>query len=125
MKKTIGFTGVVAISAFFVALGAFNSAMAQDKAAHAPAIKVLLENDKVRVTEATFKPGDENTAVSTAMPRVVRSIKGGTLQRTYADGKKETIVYKSGDVRYLEPGPGYSAKNIGHTVMVTYIVQLK
>jgi hypothetical protein len=125
MKKTIGFTGAAAVTALLLAVGTFNSAMAQDKAAHAPSIKVLLENDKVRVTEATFKPGDENTAVSTSTPRVFRSIKGGTLQRTYADGRKETVVYKTGDVRYLEAGPGYSVKNIGHTTIVSYIVQLK
>ena len=29
----------------------------------------------------------------------VRALAGGTLQRTYADGKKEKVVYKTGEVK--------------------------
>jgi hypothetical protein len=55
----------------------------------------------------------------------VRALKGGTLQRTYADGKKEQVVYKTGDVRINEPGPAYTTKNIGKSEVKLYVVRLK
>src|SRR5258706_12395778 len=72
-----------------------NVAMAQDKAkadkgAPKSAMKVITENDKVKVYEGTYVPGAENTAVATSATRVARSLKGGTLERPYAQGKKET-----------------------------------
>jgi len=52
-------------------------------------------------------------------------LKGGTLQRSYADGKKETVVWKTGEVRWTAPSPAYTVKNIGKTDILLYIVQLK
>ena len=73
-----------------------------------------------------FKPGDENKAVATSAYRVLRALKGGTVTRTYGDGKTEKLVYKTGDVKFLEPlKTGYSAKNTGKSEIVLYIVQLK
>jgi hypothetical protein len=57
--------------------------------------------------------------------RVVRAIRGGTIQRTFADGKTETVQYKPGQVRVQQPGPAYTTKNIGKSVLVLYVVQLK
>jgi len=102
-------------------------AIAQDKKAGkgaAPTIKVVAENAKVVVTETTYAPGAESNT-SRAEVRVVRALAGGTLQRTYADGKKEDIVYKTGQVRINEPGPAYTAKNIGKTTIKLYVVRLK
>jgi hypothetical protein len=103
-----------------------NSAVAQEKAAKATVKpKVLLENDKVRVYEVAFKPGAENTGVVATSSRIVRALKGGTNQRIYPDGKKENIVWKTGEVKFIEPGPAYTTKNIGKTELRLYIVQLK
>jgi hypothetical protein len=96
-----------------------------DKGASKAAIKVLTENDKVRAFETTFAPGAENTAVPTPATRVVRALSGGTLERTYADGKKERVVYKTGEVRINNPSPGYTVKNVGKTEVKLYVVQLK
>jgi hypothetical protein len=56
-------------------------------------------------------------------------LKGGTLERTYADGKKEKIEVKTGTVRYLEPAKGagakYTVKNIGNTEIVSFVIVLK
>jgi len=56
-------------------------------------------------------------------------MKGGTLERTYADGKKEKIEVKTGMVRFLEPTKGpsdkYTTRNIGNTEVVSFVVQLK
>jgi hypothetical protein len=126
MKKLIRFVVGIVVPAFIMAGGMANSAVAQDKAAKA-SVKptVLLENAKVRVYEVTYKPGDENTGVVSTATRIIRPLKGGTLQLTYADGKKETVVRKAGEPYMLEPGPAYTTKNIGKTVVQLYIVQLK
>jgi hypothetical protein len=103
--------------------------MAQDKKAEKGAakstMKVVAENAKARAFEVTFAPGAENTAVPTSSVRVVRALKGGTLQRTYADGKKENIVYKTGEVRINEASPAFTAKNIGKSEIKLYVVQVK
>ena len=126
MKKSVGFVVSILVPAFIMAGAVVNSATAQQKAAKATATgKVLLESDKVRVYEVTYKPGAENTSVPSSSSRVVRALKGGTIQRIYSDGKKENVTYKAGQVRLNEPGPGYTAKNIGKTQIVLYIVQVK
>jgi negative regulator of sigma E activity len=126
MKKLISFVVGIVVPAFIMAGGMANSAVAQEKAAKASVKpKVLLENAKVRVYEVTYNPGDENTGVVSTSTRIIRPLKGGTLQLTYADGKKETVVRKAGEPYMLEPGPAYTTKNIGKTVVQLYIVQLK
>jgi hypothetical protein len=103
-------------------------AIAQDKKADKGApkavIKVVAENAKVTATETTYAPGAESST-SRAEIRVVRALAGGTLQRTYADGRKEEVVYKTGAVRINEPGPAYTTKNIGKTTVRLYVVRVK
>ncbi|HSW84133.1 MAG TPA: hypothetical protein VLH12_11690 [Usitatibacter sp.] len=111
--------------------------LAQDKgkatkAAPAKAAKgeakttVLLENDKVKVNLVEYKPGEENKAVPSSSSRVVHALKGGTLTRTYADGKTESVVWKNDEWRFNEPTKqAYTAKNTGKTDIVLHVVQLK
>jgi hypothetical protein len=126
MKNLTRFAVGIVVPAFIMAGGLASSTSAQEKATKGSAVvKVLLDNDKVRVVETTTKPGDTNTAVASSSIRIVRALKGGTLERTYADGKKEDIVWKAGEVRYLDKLPAYTIKNTGKTVVQTYTVQLK
>ena len=122
-------TASLAVLAFVLSGSMVNSAMAQDKKAEKgaakAAMKVVVENAKARAFEVTYAPGAENTAVPTSSVRVVRALKGGTLQRTYADGKKENIVYKTGQVRINESSPAFTTKNIGKGEVKLYVVQLK
>jgi len=122
----------VLVPAFMLVGLAANPAMAQDKAKAALAAKgmakltVLADNDKTRVFEVQFKPGDENKAVPSSSFRVVRALKGGTLTRTYADGKTEKTEWKTGEVRFTEPSKvAYTAKNTGKTDIQLYVVVLK
>jgi hypothetical protein len=120
-------TATVGVLAFALSV---NVAMAQDKAkadkgAPKSAMKVITENDKVKVYEVTYVPGAENTAVATSATRVVRSLKGGTLERRYADGKKETVEWKPGMVQVLPPQGAYTTKNVGKSEIQLYVVQLK
>lgn len=123
------------VSVFMLAVS--NPAMAQEKgkdAKAAPAAKgqatktVFVDNEKFLAYEARYKPGDENNEVS-AGHRVVRAIQGGTMQRTYPDGKTEKIEIKTGRVVYNTPpksgSPQYTNKNIGNTEIVQYVVMQK
>ncbi|MBI4203801.1 MAG: hypothetical protein HY527_02135 [Betaproteobacteria bacterium] len=133
MKRLIrSYTGLL-VAALVLAGFVAQPVMAQEKAKEAKAakaekgkatVKVLFENDKVRVQELTFKPGDEGR--NAARPfAVVRALKGGTIMRTYADGKTEKRVWKTGEVRAQGPDPVFTPKNVGKTDVVLYVVLLK
>jgi hypothetical protein len=132
----------ILVSVFVVAGLAATPVMAQDKgkdAKAAPAavaekgkntVRVLLDNAKVKVIERTYRPGDVNDGTElTTSYRVNHTVKGGTLERTYASGKKEKIEVKSGMVRFLEPaknaGEKYTTKNVGNTEIVSVVTELK
>ena len=90
-----------------------------------PVVKVLHEDDRVRVVETTSKPGDMGPSIVHGL-RVVRWLQGGTVERTYADGKKEKVERKAGDVKVAGPDKEeYFVKNIGKTIIVTYTVSIK
>ena len=134
MKPVRLFSAFV-VSAFVLAGVLVIPAVAQDKSKAAPAakgkatIKVLLENSKVKVYETTYRPGDVNTEVPTAFYRINRTMRDATIERTYADGKKEKLELKAGTVRMLEPAkpgaPTYTVQNIGKSDHMSYIVLLK
>ncbi|MCX7144003.1 MAG: hypothetical protein NT123_23765 [Proteobacteria bacterium] len=88
-----------------------------------PITKVILENDKVRVLESTFKPGDVSPN-RVRNPRVSYVAKGGTLERTYPDGRKTTIDRKTGTAEWNERDT-YSVKNIGKTTVVLIGTEVK
>src|SRR6266850_5955654 len=98
-----------------------NAALAQDKVA----IKVLSEDAKVRVFEATYAPGAENPSPPSSTTRVVRALTAGTLERRYADGKKEKVDWKPGMVQVLPPSGAYTTKNVGKTKLQLYVVAVK
>jgi len=112
--------------AFLISGSVVNSAIAHGKVtAPAVKIKVLGDNDKVKAYEATYAPGAENKGVATSTMRIVRGLKGGTLERIYADGKKEKVLWKAGEVKQVNPGPAYTTKNIGKSELQLYVVQVK
>ncbi len=136
--RYIVFLKSILVPALILAGVVVSPVMAQDKGKDAKAATpiakgqatktVLLDNDKVYVYEARYKPGDENTEVS-AGNRVVRTIQGGTMQRTYPDGKTEKAEITTGRVIWgtlPKPGsPQYTNKNVGNTEIVQYVVTLK
>jgi hypothetical protein len=87
---------------------------------------VLMENEKARVFEVRFRPGDEHRSVPTSSFRVARALSGGTMMRTYADGTTKKVEWKTGEVRLNEPSKvSYSTRNVGETDVHLYIVELK
>ena len=133
MRQVCRFLVSLLVPTFMVAALAINPAMAQDKAKDATAApakkgeaaqKVFLDNDQVRVFEVTYKPGD--TGANVARPlRVIRVVKGGTLTLIHPDGKKEKLVWKTGEVKVRQPSPVYMTKNEGKSDIVLYVVNVK
>jgi hypothetical protein len=134
MKHMIRLFVSLLVPAFMLAGVAASPAMAQDKAKDAKAamaekgkavIKVLHEDDRVRVTEATFKPGDIGPNIVRGF-RVTRPLKNGTLERTYADGKKEKVERKAGEVIVAGPDKqAFVTKNVGKSAYSSYTVTVK
>jgi len=88
------------------------------------AVKVVLDNDKVKVTEVTWKPGQQSIE-DYAEYRVVRVLSGGTVLRTFSDGKAEKIVRSAGEVYVQEPSRPYADLNIGKSDLTFSNVQVK
>lgn len=124
-NKCIGALARLLVPAF-IAVGIIATpAMAQDKKAEAGKVTVkdFAKKDQLRVYEAIFKPGDE--APSLERPaRVVRALTGGTLERTYPDGKKEKIEFNDGEVKIYDKTAPYALKNVGKTTLHLFVVNL-
>lgn len=113
-------TRILGAIAIAFGLAATGPIYAQDKAKpeakeRAPVTKVLLENDKVRVQESTFKPGDVSRADRKG--RVNYIVKSGKLERTSKDGKKTVYERKAGTALWLDADSDV-VKNIGNTTFV-------
>ena len=137
MKRLIRMFMSVLVPIFVLAGVAANPAMAQDKAKAAkaapaakaekgkPTYKELVDNDKVRVFEVTFRPGDMGPS-NTRPARVIRALKGGTFTLIHPDGKTEKRTYKTGEVKAFDADKSpYALKNEGKSDMVIYAVFLK
>jgi quercetin dioxygenase-like cupin family protein len=73
--------------------------------------EVLLENDKVRVTRSTFKPGAVSRTDRKA--RLNYFVTDGKLQRTNKEGKTTPYERKAGTAMWLEADSDV-VKNIGN-----------
>jgi quercetin dioxygenase-like cupin family protein len=118
---------VTAAAAVLVLVMAATPVLAQDSQTPGTKarVKVLAENARLRAYELTFAPGAENSPVPASSTRVVRVLAGGTLERTYPDGKKETVNYKTGEVRINQSSLPVTTKNVGSKPVRLYVVQLK
>ena len=77
--------------------------------------KIVLENDRVRVKEAIFMPGEKPGMHTHEFPHVGVIIDGGTLKFNYPDGKSETLELKRGGAGYREANVTHEAVNMGKT----------
>jgi beta-alanine degradation protein BauB len=98
--------------------------VAQGAAMPAPAIKVLLENDQVRVREVTFAPGAGDTHTHEWAHVGVILTKG---QLAFADaGKPEEVVsFEAGSAGFREAKITHLARNPGKTPMKVIEVEVK
>ena len=90
---------------------------------NAETIKLRLENARVRVLEATLKPGDKEKTHSHPA-YVIYVIEGGRVRTHGVDGSVVEADFKTGDVIYREAVTHW-AENIGKTTIRLELVELK
>lgn len=114
---------IVALILFLLA-GRSAATLAQDPAVvNAKNLKVTLDNPRVRVMEATLKPGDKEQMHSHPA-YVVYVIEGGKLRNHSADGTTSESTFTPGQTIYREPVTHWS-ENIGTTTIRTLVIELK
>lgn len=86
-------------------------------------IALKIENPRVRVLEATIKPGDKEQTHSHPA-YVVYVIEGGKFRNHAADGTVTDGELKTGDVLYRDAVTHW-AENIGNTTIRLVLVELK
>lgn len=86
-------------------------------------IALKLENSRVRVLEATLKPGDKEKTHSHPA-YVIYVIAGGKVRTHGTDGSVADAEFKTGDVIYREPVTHW-AENVGNTTIRLELVELK
>ncbi len=112
MKKSVYITlGVLAVSLVLV-FGA-RMAMAQDLAKVSSDVKVLFENDRVRVLEVQHQPGGKEPMHSHPA-YVAYSLTAATVKVTFPDGKTVVKERKAGEVTWGEPVT-HAVENVGTT----------
>ena len=90
---------------------------------NAKTIALKLENPRVRVLEATLKPGDKEQTHSHPA-YVIYVIAGGKFRNHATDGTTTDGEFKTGDVIYREPLTHW-AENTGNTTIRLVLVELK
>lgn len=90
---------------------------------NAKTIALKLENPRVRVLEATLKPGDKEQTHSHPA-YVIYVIAGGKFRNHATDGTVTEGEFKTGDVIYREPVTHW-AENTGTTTIRLVLVELK
>jgi len=119
----------ISIFAFLLLVAGFvrgdaNVSNEQDPAVvNAKTIAVKLDNPRVRVFEATLKPGEKEQTHSHPAS-VVYVIEGGKIRNHASDGTVAEAEFKTGDVLYRDPLTHW-AENIGNTTIRLVLVELK
>ena len=100
------------------------SGAAQDMAMTAgDNVKVLLDNDKVRVLELQMPPG-ARTGMHSHGEHVVYFVTAGEAAQTGADGATTTMQRKAGETLWSGPAT-HDTQNTGATAVRTLVIELK
>ena len=99
-------------------------ALAQDPMQVGPHIyKLLFENERGRVFEVRFKPG-EKIALHAHPDHVVYVFGDGKLPLSSPDGRAVEVVLKAGQTLWI-PAETHAAENVGSTDAHSLVVELK
>jgi len=90
---------------------------------NAKTIKVLFENERVRVLEANLPPGVKEQ-VHSHPAYVIYVLEGGRYRNYASDGKVSEGELKTGEVLFREPLT-HAAENIGDKPLHMILVELK
>jgi len=84
--------------------------------------KLKMENDRVRVFDVTFEPGDK-AAMHHHPDHVVYVLMGGKMKLT-SMGKTDVLDLADGDVVFLN-AQSHEAENVGQSTLELLVVELK
>jgi beta-alanine degradation protein BauB len=99
-------------------------ALAQDPAVVAKSVyHKKLENERVRVFEIVFRPG-QAIPMHAHPDHVVYVVTAGTLEITEKGKKPMKLSGKPGDTFFL-PAQSHSAKNVGKTSFKAVVVEIR
>jgi beta-alanine degradation protein BauB len=85
--------------------------------------KLVMENERVRVFDVRFKPGQK--ALMHGHPdHVVYVLADGTLKLSFPDGKSQDVSIKAGQSLWMGAGP-HETVNIGNTEAHNLVIELK
>ena len=96
---------------------------AQDRRAVDSSMKVLLENDRVRVQEHFLKPG-EKIAMHSHPDKVIYALNDWKVRETLADGTTRVVEGKAGTARWGK-ATQHAVENIGTTEVRNIVIELK
>jgi len=99
------------------------SSTAQDVVEVAPDVKVLLENDRVRVLESKLKPG-EVEGMHTHPEYIAYFLAPTTVKITTPDGKSSVKKPPAGKVLYGK-GAKHRIENVGDTLQRVLVIEIK
>ena len=85
--------------------------------------KLKFENERVRVMEVTFQPGDK-IATHSHPDHLNYIVSGGKLRLSYEDGTSKEIAAETGQVIWI-PAETHAGENIGDTEVRILVVELK
>src|SRR2546428_6165799 len=88
-------------------------------------VKSLLDNDQVRIYEATIKVGDKTPEHSHPADEAIYVFSGGKAKITLPDGTTRTEELKTGEVRWRTAPETHVAENVGDTEIRLLTIQLK
>ena len=84
---------------------------------------LVQENDRVRIFNVTFKPG-QKTVMHGHPDHVVHVVTPYTLRLTLPDGKTQEVPLKAGQVIWMPAGQ-HAAENIGKTEGRALVIEMK
>ncbi|WP_372948158.1 hypothetical protein [Mariniphaga sp.] len=110
---------------FFVA-GCTLVGFGHDSNSEKEAVKVVLENEKVKVTEFVSSPGGDacGEGKHTHKPRLVIAVTDASVKLTTEDGKSQEIDLKAGTV-FWGDAETHFAVNTGNQAAKFYAIEVK
>ena len=99
------------------------SGFGQDRKVVDRSMKILLENDRVRVQEHYLKPG-EKIEMHSHPDKVIYAVNDWKVRETLADGTTRVVEGKAGTARWGK-ATHHAVENIGTTEVRNIVIELK
>ena len=87
-------------------------------------IKTVFDNDKITVTDNLLQPGQESPSAN-RQGLIVYYLSGGTYERIFADGSKQTMTSKPGQAFQNPEKRPYAVTNTGKTALHVITIKVK